>query len=286
MSAKVAELAVRSIAPISSAVLSRVGRPAIIAALSSSSSSSIEASAPYKTEHLIWERGFGMKLAASLAACASIAWVASQSNEAWMLGLRLQSGVSHRLMQLAHRLEWWSALGLLSSSCCVLQLLLNTLSVGCAGFNTFLGPVRPQMMAMTLSLQATMWHSTITGRASSRVLSAVAASVLTAVLTLLPELLHLHIHRRRLVESRASEPVLSLSVGGMGCTACSTKVKGALEAVEGVDFCEVLFEEGAARVHLAAAADEPTVASAVLKDCEEAIRGAGFAPSAAASSGE
>eukprot|EP00966_Prymnesium_polylepis_P266398 6153786-Prymnesium_polylepis.2 len=135
----------------------------------------------FKPEHLVWERGFGTKLALSLAACAAFAWFASTSSEMWILGMQLQSGVSHRLMRLAHRLEWWSALGLLSSSCCVLQLLLNTLSVGCAGFNTILGPIRPQMMALTLSLQAFMWHSTLTARGPSRVLGAVAASALTAI---------------------------------------------------------------------------------------------------------
>ena len=35
--------------------------------------------------------------------------------------------------------------GLLSSSCCLLQILLNFLSLGCAGFNKLLGPLRPQV---------------------------------------------------------------------------------------------------------------------------------------------
>lgn len=49
--------------------------------------------------------------------------------------------------------------GLLSSSCCVLQLLLNALSVGCAGFSA-LTPYRPLFLALTASsLGAAHWRN-------------------------------------------------------------------------------------------------------------------------------
>lgn len=49
--------------------------------------------------------------------------------------------------------------GLLSSSCCVLQLFLNALSVGCAGFSA-LTPYRPLFLALTASsLGATHWRN-------------------------------------------------------------------------------------------------------------------------------
>jgi hypothetical protein len=38
--------------------------------------------------------------------------------------------------------------GLLSSSCCVIQLALNAMSVGCAGFSV-LTPYRPSLIAVT-----------------------------------------------------------------------------------------------------------------------------------------
>ena len=154
-------------------------RPALAMLAASSTTAPLQ---PLKAEHLIWEPGFGARLVVSLAACGAFAWFAMQSSEMWIFGMQLQSDITHRLMQLAHRLEWWSALGLLSSSCCVLQLLLNAMSFGCAGFNTVLGPVRPQMMAVTISLQLFMWHTTLTARVASRIWSAVAASVLTSAL--------------------------------------------------------------------------------------------------------
>ncbi|KAL6063341.1 Mercuric transport protein MerT [Balamuthia mandrillaris] len=40
--------------------------------------------------------------------------------------------------------------GLLASSCCVVQLLLNALSFGCAGFNTVLEPYRPVLFWLAM----------------------------------------------------------------------------------------------------------------------------------------
>jgi hypothetical protein len=100
------------------------------------------------------------------------------------------SGAAHGLADVvSHRMEWWSVLGLLSSSCCVLQLLLNVFSLGCAGFNTWLGPLRPLMLAITVSLQASMWRVALTGRGERLLVSATGATTVTAVLSLLPELL-------------------------------------------------------------------------------------------------
>ncbi|KAF9179657.1 hypothetical protein BGZ51_006751, partial [Haplosporangium sp. Z 767] len=43
------------------------------------------------------------------------------------------------------------SLGLLSSSCCVIQLILNAFSIGCAGFS-LLTPFRPLFLSLTLLL--------------------------------------------------------------------------------------------------------------------------------------
>ena len=45
--------------------------------------------------------------------------------------------------------------GLLSSSCCLLQLVLNTFAVGCAGFNKVLGPIRSQVCGVPLVQRCT-----------------------------------------------------------------------------------------------------------------------------------
>lgn len=65
----------------------------------------------------------------------------------------------------------------------------------------------------------------------------------------------------------------------MGCTACTAKVKSALEGVEGVSHCEVQLDDGSARVHLAPTAGDVGAglnALDVERRCEEALRGAGF----------
>ena len=56
----------------------------------------------------------------------------------------------------------WGVVGLLSSSCCALQLVLNAFSVGCAGFNTVLGPLRPYLLALASVLQVLYPYLTLT----------------------------------------------------------------------------------------------------------------------------
>lgn len=66
--------------------------------------------------------------------------------------------VKLKMLGAAHSMAWWSLLGLLSSSCCVLQIILNAFSFGCAGFNTLLGPVRPPCIAFTFIAQGVSWY--------------------------------------------------------------------------------------------------------------------------------
>ena len=223
-------------------------------------------------EHLLWDEGFPGRLALSLAVCAAAASLPVSSP--------VQAALGAQLTRLAARLEWWSALGLLSSSCCLLQLLLNTLSVGCAGFNTLLGPTRPYMMAITLSLQAAMWRARAVSHAS--VLAAAGVTLLTAALTFLPELLHLWTARRvgargalgSSAESTARE--LKVHITGMGCVACAAKVKTTVEALDGVEQCEVDLQSALATVKLREGLASPDVASGVERRMGEALRRAGF----------
>ena len=223
------------------------------------------ATTPYKKEHLVWEEGFAPRFGGSLLVCCLLA-----------LGLgRSQPG----LLRLFHRLEWWSALGLLSSSCCVLQLLLNALSVGCAGFNTVLGPLRPLMLAVTVSLQASMWRVALTGRREGLLLNAAGATALTGVLSLLPELLHLYIHRND--EAKRCAPAdgaeMCFRVEGMGCTACTAKVQKTVEALPGVAGCRVQLEGGEARVRLdEMAVADARMAAALQRSVATALQQVGF----------
>lgn len=189
-------------------------------------------------EHLIWQPGFGRNFAVSFGAAAALLVLAASPRT-----VRLPV-----LVPPARRLEVWSALGLASSSCCLLQLVLNAFSFGCAGFNTLLGPLRPAALALTCVLQGLMWRSTLRAQAPAAALRAAAgATALTAALSLLPELVALRTARPA---RGASGGTLRLSVGGMGCTACTAKVRSCVEAVEGVAGCAVTLETGAARVLL------------------------------------
>ena len=106
---------------LSRALLSRSPRAAVV--LAAASSSNDGGVAPYKKEHLVWEDGFGARFAGSLLVCCAVAVGASLSPEAWLPAAHgAQAALRRQLLRLCHRLEWWSALGLLSSPCCALQV--------------------------------------------------------------------------------------------------------------------------------------------------------------------
>ncbi len=226
-------------------------------------------SATTKEEHLLHQPRFRRSFVLTLAAGLALLAAASTSNELWVNALFAQATLQNHFQSLAFRLELWSLMGLLSSSCCALQLLLNLASVGCAGFNTWLGPVRPHLLALTVLLQACMWRATLAGR-PARVGAAAASSLLTCLLSLLPELLHAWVHRRggAGADSMQSGEELCFQVGGMGCTACTAKVRGVLEALPGVVSAEVALESERARIR---STDGDVGARAV-----EALKRAGF----------
>ena len=236
---------------------------------------------PYKKEHLIWEPGFARRFFLSLAVCAAVLLAAAHSQEAWLQGMVFQARLTGWLMWLSHRMEWWSVIGLLSSSCCALQLLLNVFSFGCAGFNTWLGPLRPLMLAITVCLQASMWRVALTGRGERLLLSAAGATALTASLSFLPELLHLYIHRHErsagAAAAAAAGAEICFRVEGMGCTACTAKVQRTVEALPGVAGCSVQLEGGKAKVRLdEVAAVDARMAGALQRSVAAALKEVGF----------
>ncbi|CAD7925268.1 unnamed protein product [Amoebophrya sp. A120] len=172
------------------------------------------------------------------------------------------------LQPVVHQFALYSLLPLLSSACCAFQLLLNAFSIGCAGFNTVLGPVRPFFLAITILSQVLMWYSI--EKWSIQRDQAILATVLAVVLSLLPEALEARLEWKsgrvkrflgplaqeksddsvkssaeKLVvgASPALDPnradraplpvgggrVLVLQTEGMGCVACVTAVQGVLE---------------------------------------------------------
>ncbi|KAG0371166.1 hypothetical protein BC939DRAFT_161901 [Gamsiella multidivaricata] len=75
--------------------------------------------------------------------------------------------------------------GLLSSSCCVIQLVLNAMSIGCAGFSV-LTPLRPIFGTLSFLLMA---YTTYKYRLSSRTALTMAIAL---ILTLSPEVVSVY----------------------------------------------------------------------------------------------
>ena len=161
--------------------------------------------------------------------------------------------------------------GLACSSCCAIQLGLNAaasaglgLSVGCAGFNKTLGPLRSVMRGLTALYYAYMWVRALffakvngggggscgdtvmksgdgdgrcppsqTAKAKSATLRSLALSTTMCVaLTFLPELL-LATGGPALAAPTTGAQRISLSISGMGCEACQVHVRETLLTASG-----------------------------------------------------
>lgn len=207
-----------------------------------------------KRAYLINEPGFAQRFVGTILALS-------------FLTLLPQSRALLQLKVLAERLEWSFVLGLLSSSCCALQLVLNLFSVGCAGFNTVLGPLRPYTLAFTVMLQSAAWRTALKASLFRPILP--VSSLMCAFLSLLPEMLHIWVQRRDSIDASDANEI-NVIVTGMGCTACTAKVKSALEAVDGISSCIVNLEEGVARLRLEQKDRDGTVVENVVQALQEA----------------
>jgi hypothetical protein len=117
-------------------------------------------------------------------------------------------------------------LPLLSSSCCLIQLVINLIvgAGGCAGFNTALGPFRP----VFLSLLAFMTFVSKPGT---------SVTLFRSALAMLPELVHfwnrfISYWRNRnvsmLQSKSAATATLLVDIPTMGCVACVNKIDSSL----------------------------------------------------------
>ena len=102
-----------------------------------------------KQSNLVYSPGFGRSFGQALVAQLALGAACYAVEPVRYAVMGAFDFVHSRLMFQAHSWELWTVFGLLSSSCCLLQLLLNLMSVGCAGFNTVLGPLRPFFLALS-----------------------------------------------------------------------------------------------------------------------------------------
>ena len=168
------------------------------------------------------------------------------------------AAVELRLLQGAHALAWWSAVAMLASSCCALQLILSAASLGCSGLNSILGPLRPPMIAATVLLQCAAWWVVLHKR-PQQAASVAMGSFLAMTLTFLPELLHIKDtrdrHRKHARSTDDSTSVIQFQLARVGCSACGAKVRAITEACKGVVSCEVDIDTAIATIRISSQAD-------------------------------
>mmetsp|Transcript_5303 Transcript_5303/g.10949 ORF Transcript_5303/g.10949 Transcript_5303/m.10949 type:complete len:340 (-) Transcript_5303:41-1060(-) len=127
-------------------------------------------------------------------------------------------------------------LPLLSSSCCAIQLAINAFSVavmgagaGCIGFNTFLGPLRPYLLAVMVA-----YHTFQPSPSATVVRYAIA--LMPEFVFVWNEILRSYWRRRNTSNNEAAAPenaiqaTLIVEVPTMGCVACVNKIESSLRS--------------------------------------------------------
>lgn len=206
------------------------------------------AAAPLKQLHLATDAGFARAalLSLLLEVCLLAGAVAFCPLRAWAAGMQL------KVLEMAPQMAGWTLLGLLSSSCCVFQIVLSALSLGCAGFNTVLGPLRPPLIAFTLLMQAVVWYLVLPH--PCRWGSTAVATALSLLLTFSPELLNLYYIRQLARPARPAGQAssarsmvrIAIAPKAMGCISCVTKVRSALASHPAVVDCTVSLQDASA----------------------------------------
>lgn len=225
--------------------------------------------------HLLFSPGFARRTLQCLVVEAMLVLLVASHLTLRGVANEALAAVELRLLEGAHSVAWWSAVAMLASSCCALQLILSAASLGCSGLNSLLGPVRPPMLAATALLQASAWY-VVVARKPQQAATVAIGSAATLTLTLLPELLHVLETRRRVLRPPAAEPplLLHLRLASVGCTACEVKVRAVAKLCAGVERCDVDLDTSIAKIAIAADADAATVRATLTA----ALAQAGYEP--------
>eukprot|EP00956_Cyclotella_meneghiniana_P039038 scaffold164369_cov48-Cyclotella_meneghiniana.AAC.2 len=178
--------------------------------------------------HLIWSPGFWKKLLLSIVFWLSLETIQSKLDI---------TPVSYRYNTFCHDNISQSSpfeliLPLLSSSCCAIQLIINAISgLGCAGFNTYLGPIRP----FFLSVFGLLTWKQIQQRRP-------IWTAVSLILAFLPEGVfvwnkiteqHFHQTEESLPDNSQSatlpiNAIITLDIPTMGCVACVNKIDSSI----------------------------------------------------------
>ncbi|KAI7865111.1 hypothetical protein BDF14DRAFT_1883800 [Spinellus fusiger] len=130
---------------------------------------------------------------------------------------------------------------LLSSSCCLLQLVLNVFSFSCAGFSV-LTPYRPLFTIITLLL---LTHRLYFERKDKKT---VGTALISLVLIVSPELTQ-WVNQTHLLPIVSSNTYL-VQIDGMQCIACANRIKNTLQSMATVESATLFFANSSAIVRM------------------------------------
>lgn len=191
----------------------------------------VESSAKY---HLVWSPGFTKKLLSSTLVLFALRFILIRMDMTPQFMIphchsRATATVSSSPLS---RLTQLLLLPLLSSSCCALQLIINAVGMGCAGFNTFLGPIRPYVLSFLL--YSTLISFPVPGAIGLRQWMRTAAA--SFIIASMPEMLHIWNGRAEKVSRTKISRTLDMktaatvevTIPSMGCVACINKVDASI----------------------------------------------------------
>lgn len=231
---------------------------------------------PTKRQYLITDDGFPSALALNLMIMVAAMGIVYLRRPYREYAINAYFAINERLMAIANRYAWWSMLGLLSSSCCALQILLNAVSLGCSGINNILGPCRPTLLAFTIISITVSWVVAWSRPFQWR--STALSTSFSGFLALLPELVDLHTRRKAqrrrlrqaLDDGRLDDLLLHPDNGigrlllrfhlpTMGCSSCVSTVSSLLDGLQiekaQVINHRVIFEESMVEVEVSLSDD-------------------------------
>ncbi|GBC01986.1 hypothetical protein RclHR1_04400009 [Rhizophagus clarus] len=144
---------------------------------------------------------------------------------------------------------WAITTGLLSSSCCIIQLVLNLFSISCAGFS-ILTPYRPIFLSFTTIL--ILYTISKYGINSKRTLVTLLISL---SLSSSPEIVSLYNQGRITTSSFSSERPLTkeieifiVQINGISCEGCANRIKTQFDSKPFVIDSKVYFNNQSAIV--------------------------------------
>ncbi|CAF0755882.1 unnamed protein product [Didymodactylos carnosus] len=149
-------------------------------------------------------------------------------------------------------LTWLTSLfgGMLISSCCVVQLLLNLFCIGCAGLNTLLKPYRLFFITFTLaSLIYSFFNQLKKPKSSRKWKQFVFILLITFFLSITPELLKMYNNSYNLTNDMNDLTTTSQwQITGMACEGCRSAIIQSLKKLDGISSIDIDLNTGLCQI--------------------------------------